>query len=175
MDCDHPWNRKEMYHTKTRLFLWENGWISIVISTILVYNGSFPMFRRWLSTILVYNVIFNYLMFRCHCFKELPIPQTNAANAAPQPPASSTLCTHDSPRNTRRVLSCRFATTQTEHPPRKKTQKKMPVRDRSIQQMMVCFFDRFVDWLSCNPHTPSCDPVTISPVGRVATATAWAP
>lgn len=57
----------------------------------------------------------------------------------------------------------------------KKTQKKTPVRDRSIQQMMVCFFDRFVDWLSCNPHTPSCDPVTISPVGRVATATAWAP
>ena len=135
----------------------------------------FRCLGRWLSTILVYNVIFNYLMFRCHCFKELPIPQTNAANAAPQPPASSTLCTHDSPRNTRRVLSCRFATTQTEDPPRKKTQKKMPVRDRSIQQMMVCFFDRFVDWLSCNPHTPSCDPVTISPVGRVATATAWAP
>lgn len=126
MDCDHPFSTKKCIAQKPAFFCGKMGGSPLWSQLSWFIMVHFRCLGRWLSTILVYNVIINYPMFRCHCFKELPIPQTNAANTTPQPPASSTLCTHDSPRNTRRDLSCRFATTQTEDPPRKKTQKKTP-------------------------------------------------
>ena len=86
----HTCSQRNVLHTHA--FLWRKWWISIVISTILVYNGLLRMFS-WLDAIALR--IFQKTNERC-----------------PQPPASSTLCTHDSPRNTRSVLSCRFCNKQ---------------------------------------------------------------
>ena len=86
----HTCSQRNVLHIHA--FLWRKWWISIVISTILVYNGLLRMFSC-LDAIALR--IFQKTNERC-----------------PQPPASSTLCTHDSPRNTRRVLSCRFCNKQ---------------------------------------------------------------
>lgn len=122
----------------------------------------------WLSTILCLDAI----ALRNFQFHKRTLP-TLPLSPQPRPP-----CAHMTHHGTLEGI-CPVVLQQpkrkTHREKKRKKKRRGPVRDRSIQQMMVCFFDRFVDWLSCNPHTPSCDPVTISPVGRVATATAWAP